>query len=1229
MKGPFRQHQGVTGQATSAPLGDGRFEVRQTLGEGAYGVVYDAFDAERGERVAVKALTHFGPRALSDFKTEFRALADLSHPNLVQLHELIEAHGSWLIVMELVEGVSLESYVRADRPTVANANAQPFHEERLRATFRQLAEGLQALHAAGLVHRDLKPPNLRVTSSGRLVLLDFGLVAEVPQGDSHVTESIVGSAAYMAPEQALGAVGPPADWYAAGCILYEALTGQLPFVGSTTEVLLAKQRKDPLPPREVRPEVPSDLNELCVALLARDPDNRARADRVREHCRYAASERHSLASISTRTDFAGREQELSRLEAAFERSMQGKFCSVVIEGESGMGKSALVRELLNRLQIRRPETLVLRGRCYELEAAAYKGLDGIVDALCRALLRQPRELVQALMPRRAWLLPQLFPVMETLGAVLPATREAQLSRDPSVRRRAALEALFELLERIARDRPLVLALDDLQWADLETLRVIQDLGELSPLPGTLWLLSCRLQAEREPPVQRAVECLAEREDSQVLRLKGLPAPEARQLAAQLLGPELHHQWVQPVAEHAHGHPLLVEELASYVRQHEPRADELTLEHALSRRVGALKSRTRELLELVALAGSPRPLPLLADAMGVAPEELSSSVGELRAERLVVSGQNGRVRCFHDRLRHGLVASMKPELQRKRHGQLARAFELDAQADRADAALHWEHAGQPERALPLLEQAGMQAQQGLAFDMAAALFAMVLDRLSDKQGQDFARVCALRADALSATGRNLEAGRAYLVAAELAGTSRGVELRRRAAQHLLQAGELEDGVQVLKGVLKDLNLDLPGGPKAAFLKLVWHRTVIGMRGLERPIRDASEIAPETLQRLAVLHGVSPALTWIDIFRGSELGARHLREALASGERSHTVMALAAEGLLHSLQPADVSEQAHQLLDRAQALAEDVESPASRAMVHMCRGQALQAQWRAKAACAELAIAERLFSAEARVDWHQTMARTFTLSLLGLRGRYDEHGECIERWLTEARARDDRFAFSNYVLMGLACYRHLIRDRPEEARIEVAQAVSLWPADHLGMPQFGAFYAVGAMVSYCEDWQSALAFNQEKLPDILRSPLAFPRFVRASLLLVHALVCIGAACEVQGAQRKAHLKEALQCVRRVRKTHVPTSQLLGLIEGQVALLDGDHEAAAVHLDQVTPRLNALGVTQWARQVALARAFCSGREQGLAQLQQEADWLAGQGFRNVERAVRWLYPVGHAGT
>jgi eukaryotic-like serine/threonine-protein kinase len=241
-----------------------RFLLGRRLGEGGFGIVYEAHDQESGARVALKALRCATAEGLSRFQREFFTLKELAHPNIVRVYELARSVDDWFFTMEIIDGEPfLDQVVRKPKSLILG--------------FAQLARGIEALHAAGIIHCDLKPTNMLVAADGRVVLFDFGLAVR-PRFERELV--MAGTPLYMAPEQATGTMGPASDWYAFGVILYQALTGTTPFKGSTSEILSAKLNRDPLPPRAHRPDAPPPLDRLCTALLSRDPMDRPGSEAV-------------------------------------------------------------------------------------------------------------------------------------------------------------------------------------------------------------------------------------------------------------------------------------------------------------------------------------------------------------------------------------------------------------------------------------------------------------------------------------------------------------------------------------------------------------------------------------------------------------------------------------------------------------------------------------------------------------------------------------------------------------------------------------------------------------------------------------------------------------------------------------------------------------------------------------------------------------------------------------
>ena len=258
------------------------------------GVVYEVFDRERRQAVALKSLLNFTPAALFALKQEFRTLADVHHRNLVRLYELIVADkGDVFFTMELVNGADLLTYVQkpgshrdprsearvlntiptrgvalgvgaTDSPhsSPPRPRPSPADFDRLRRTLRQLVEGVMAVHRAGKLHRDIKPSNILVADDGRVVILDFGVATELSRArDANFgeAEDVVGTVRYMSPEQAMAeALTPASDWHSVGGVLYEALVGRAPFVGPAMDVLTMKTTLDPTSPAECVEGVPPE-----------------------------------------------------------------------------------------------------------------------------------------------------------------------------------------------------------------------------------------------------------------------------------------------------------------------------------------------------------------------------------------------------------------------------------------------------------------------------------------------------------------------------------------------------------------------------------------------------------------------------------------------------------------------------------------------------------------------------------------------------------------------------------------------------------------------------------------------------------------------------------------------------------------------------------------------------------------------------------------------------------
>ena len=434
-------------------LSIGRFRLLRSLGHGGHGSVYEAFDPLRHRLLALKLLHDAGPAALYALKREFRALADLTHPNMVALHELyVEPHVAYF-TMELVVGSDFLSYATAcGRQTLIDA-------------LLQLCRGLSALHAAGKLHRDLKPDNVLVTHTGRVVLADFGLVTDAGAPQT----STCGTHAYLAPEQRAGRACESSDLYSLGVLLAAVLRAR----------------------RAAGQSYERELEHLALRLTAASVRERPAHQQLMAALVAAAGEGRRFAVEPEREPASRRPPpaQLSALAAAFERSRRTP-SAVVIRGEAGADKTALLAAFASFCCA--ADALVLRGRCHARESVSFKALDAVVDALSEHLVSLPAASRAALGPRNCGALIAAFPV---LGRI-PHWAESATAR--SARDLGVLGAqLRELLRRLARARPLVLLLEDVQWSDRESARLLASTWCHPAAPPLLLIMTERVDRRAE------------------------------------------------------------------------------------------------------------------------------------------------------------------------------------------------------------------------------------------------------------------------------------------------------------------------------------------------------------------------------------------------------------------------------------------------------------------------------------------------------------------------------------------------------------------------------------------------------------------------------------------------------------------------------------------------------------------------------------------------------------
>lgn len=1233
-----------------------RFDVLRRLGTGACGVVYEVVDRERQTRVALKTLSRLDAAALYRFKREFRALADVSHPNLVQLYELFAESRGWFFTMELVPGGDFLSFVRntagniAALDTISDGhlstldgralpNAQPTlvrtgdgaqpvaDAPRLRTALGSLARGVAALHEAGMLHRDLKPSNVLVTEQGRVVIVDYGLATELGEDGLLRTEAdgLVGTPAYMAPEQGNGAsIGPSADWYAVGVMLYEALAGRLPFLGAPLQVLSDKMRFEPPAPRELRKGVPEDLDRLCVDLLRRKPESRPTAAEVLRRLGIVEGAATAVRTLQTHQTvsgtFVGREHALDRLRAAFERAREGKCVRVWVKGPPGMGKTALVRRFLENIAIaHRP--IVLSARCYERESVPYKAFDGVVDELSRYLRQLPRGEADALMPRDAAVLARVFPVLARVPSVADAPRRTVVTDVHQMRTRA-FAALRDLLARIADRRPLVIFIDDLQWGDADSAALLAQLTAAPDPPSMLVIGTFRSEDESGEIVRAFLQesGTPQRQDVEEINVDALTPDESRRLAGMLLGTDEGDSIGQHIAEEAGGNALFVGELVRYVQSNATRASSagIRLERVLRDRVQDLSEAPQKLLEVLAIASRPLGPELARQAAGLEADEGMQALTELRLAHFVrTSGANERrvAELNHDRVREAVLALLTENEQRELHARLADVLRAQGDADPEVLFTHFRAAGRDERAVEYAELAAAKAERAFAFDRAAYFYRFAL-QLRGENDENARRLRASLGGALAHAGRGAEAAEAFLAAAITANEAEKLELQRRAAEQLLASGHVDRGVEAIETVLSALGMRLAATPTRALVMLVFLRMWLTIRlALARKLqlRDETATPANMLTRIDVCWSIGAGFAAVDTIRAAQFQTRNAHYCLDAREPRRLARALALESILQATQGPAKQPHVRKIIDRVAAIHAETGSPVASAYLNFAEaGLAyFTGSWRAAADRIERDT-QRFLESVAEGRWEQTTFDYFGLCAYIFAGDFAAALRKLPSFLREAEERGDLYLHTN-LRVGDTNLLWLVNDDPEGAMRVVDESMGRWSRRSFHLQHYYELQARANVDLYRGDARSALERVATKFR-ALRSSMQLRIFVtRLKIHLTRGRAAIRLAREGDASYLSLAEDSAQTLLRDPCDAARASATLLraGILSAR-----GQRDAAVTMLREAVTALDGAHMTAHAAAAERALGAALGGDEGAELVQRGSTRLRDAGVRDVER-------------
>lgn len=1222
---------------------DGRYQVKGVLGAGAYGIVYHVLDTRWGQDVALKTLNNPTPRDRQWLKAEYRSIRDIVHPNLVRLHELRVDERQCFFTMDLVrDGEPFNRRLDFDR--TGSIESQRTAIRRICKASLQLAAALEELHRFDKCHRDIKPSNILVTPEDLVVLLDFGLASPITRAGELDTQRglVAGTLLYLPPEQFFESrVRMTADWYGMALVVYQTLTGRLPFEGHPLEIFNAKKKGLPSASTFL-PAIPEPLDRLLTELLSPEPDRRPDGARVCEVLRELAEEPAAREPwLSGRPvsepGFVGREEELQLLERAYLHSAESNLVVVEIVGPSGIGKSALVRQFLERVAQASPAPLVLEARCDPHESIPYKAFDAVIDDLTRYWIglddaRSEELRTSDVTGALAVLFPELLRVPSIQHAVFPVMHQG----DPRALRQSGFRALRGIFTQVSRYQPLILWVDDVQWADADSVALIEAVFGIEAPPPVLLLLSRRPEEERASSSLRGAIARAEKAGSvHRIDLAPLASTSAVSLARAILGESEAEDAdaVSAIVGEAAGVPYLISELAFFAVQRRKRGGGLELATSatglMSERLGVLAPEDRTLVELAAVSGGPQAPEVLLSAAGSKDRHRLRDLCVLRLLRWDAGDEAETLQIYHDRLREFVVDALPREVSVKYNASLVRAMEDAGSSDAERMLVHAMAAGDRGRAQRHAMTAARRAETALAFDQAARLYQIALEHT--QPGDPKASLRILLAEALANAGHSTRAAPTFELALEAISTEEPEQierrgfLRRRAGEQYLKAGRFEDGLRLMESFLAEAGVKLPKSGKGALAISAVRRLRLYLRGFDFRAAPEEAISPETRSRLDDLWAATTALSMMDPVRADGVGLLHFLEALRAGEPSHVARSLGYEAAFAALIGGPYLRKKAQDLLRRNREALDRSGPYERAFYQLGAGSAIFFHSKWEEAVASCDAAAESFRKECRgAEYEAAVAIVFSLQALGQAGKVTQLVSRIPEAIREADARGDLFAANNY-RGGFHALGRVAAGQVDDVQADLQKVVETWKPGFYQMHAYHRVFAGVAADLYAGESESALQRIEQDWPELQAGLFLQMELPAMELRWTRARASLAAA---QVAPTPSRRRELLGRVKAL--TRAIARSTAAAAPAHAALLRAGLAASSDRADQVVPQLRAAFEGYSAADMAIHREVTrwalgklEGGETGRGRISEAEAWMEREGVPAMPPLVSALAP------
>lgn len=745
-----------------AAFGGGRYRVEGFLGEGGRKKVYLARDTSLDRQVAIAEIKtqDLDESGIQRVRQEAQAMARLGdHPSIVTVFDIFDESRSVLMVTQYMAGGSVEDLMQ---------QGQALDVDRAIQIGDDIAAALEHAHAHGIIHRDVKPGNVWLSADGRAKLGDFGLAAANDRPRLTVEGMMVGTAAYMSPEQATGKPSEArSDLYSLGITLYEMLTGKPPFMGDDIVAVISQHiTTAPVAPSWQNPRVSMPLEQLVLELLAKTPaerpatatDVRARLAEVKEvkpttsQITAAVRDVNPLDKLAGGV-FVGRDREQAELRKAFEEVMAGTPQLIMLVGEPGIGKTRAAEELATYAKLKGAE--ILLGRCYEGEGAPpYWPWIQIVRAYLGD--RSPQELLK-LMGAGA---PDIAQVVSEVRERLPGLPEP-VPLDADQARFRFFQSIATFFKNASAEHPLLVILDDLHWADKPTLLLLRFLVREVREARILGIGTYRdIELGRHHPLAQTMAELSRENATRRVLLRGLTEQDVERFIELTVGTKPRKDLAAAVYRETEGNPFFMTETVRLLAQEGRFEEGATKEQSISltipqgvrevigRRLNQLSESSNAVLSIASVMGRDFALSALERVSDLDKESILDALEEALDARLIMESQDGigRYRFSHALVKETLYDELSTTRRIRMHLKIGHVIEelhaSDIERHYSELAHHFFEAaaaGEIDKAVKYLVAAAERARGSYAWEEAVDHYDKALQALEQAEVIDHARM----------------------------------------------------------------------------------------------------------------------------------------------------------------------------------------------------------------------------------------------------------------------------------------------------------------------------------------------------------------------------------------------------------------------------------------------------------------------------------------------------------